>query len=56
MGFYFDKDATDKELLDNCGTDHTIDSVVQEAEMILKRRGYTQEQINKYTSKRNLDD
>lgn len=56
MGYYFDEDATDEELLRNCGDDHTIDSVLQEAEMALKRRGYTQEQINKYTSDHNLDD
>lgn len=56
MGFYFDEKTTNKELLNNCGDDHTIDSVVEEAEKKLKQRGYTQEQINDYTSRHNLDD
>jgi len=53
---YFDDQTPTKELLQNCGDDHQPESICKEAEQRLKRRGWSQGDIDRYTSLHDLDD
>ena len=48
MGFWFDKKDSDKDVFENSVGKYTPDSIKQEARQELRKRGYSDRQINNY--------